>query len=63
VEVLLARETIDGAEVYALAGRPLPEGGARISWAPARSGVEAAPGALEAAGPDRDPADRGQTGR
>jgi cell division protease FtsH len=63
VEVLLARETIDGAEVYALAGQPLPEGGARISWAPARSGVEAAPGALEAAGPTRDPADPDRTGR
>ncbi len=62
VELLLARETIDGAEVYALAGRPVPEGGARISWAPARSG--AAPEQPDdLVGPLRAPLDGGQAGR
>ncbi len=31
VELLLERETVDGAEVHALAGRPLPGGGAPVS--------------------------------
>ena len=37
VELLLAKETIDGSEVYALAGRPEPQGGARVTVAPDRS--------------------------
>ena len=41
VQALLTEETVDGAEVYALAGRPEPTGGASVTMAP-RRGVSAA---------------------
>ncbi len=34
VKLLLANETVDGAEVYALAGRPAPTGLAGVTVAP-----------------------------
>ena len=34
VELLLAKETIDGSEVYALTGRPEPRSGTRMTLAP-----------------------------
>jgi cell division protease FtsH len=40
VDLLLSKETIDGSEVYALAGRPEPVGGARVTLSPDRSGPE-----------------------
>jgi len=40
VDLLLSKETIDGSEVYALAGRPEPVGGAAMTLSPDRSGPE-----------------------
>jgi cell division protease FtsH len=37
VELLLVEETVDGAKVYELAGRPGPEGGIGMTMAPERS--------------------------
>jgi cell division protease FtsH len=37
VQLLLANETVDGSEVYALAGRPEPQGGAGMTMAPDRA--------------------------
>jgi len=42
VELLVAKETVDGSEIYALAGRPEPVGGAGMTVAPDRS-VSTAP--------------------
>jgi cell division protease FtsH len=44
VQLLLANETVDGSEVYALAGRPEPEGGVGMTVAPDRSASNAATG-------------------
>jgi hypothetical protein len=38
VELLLKKETVDGSEVYAAAGRPEPAGGNRVTMAPDRGG-------------------------
>ena len=36
VEILLAHETVDGSEIYTLAGRAQPEGPIRVDVAPDR---------------------------
>jgi cell division protease FtsH len=36
-QLLVTEETVDGSEIYALAGRPEPEGGASVTMAPRRS--------------------------
>jgi cell division protease FtsH len=46
VQLLLANETVDGSAVYALAGRPLPEGGSGMTMAPERAA--AVPAKLDA---------------
>ncbi len=43
VALLLAQETVDGSEVYELAGRPQPEGGVRVTVGPDRSGTSRTP--------------------
>jgi cell division protease FtsH len=48
IQLLLTEETVDGSEIYALSGRPEPEGGFGITVAPERA--SSASGALEAAG-------------
>jgi cell division protease FtsH len=48
VQLLVANETVDGAEIYALAGRPEPAGTPRVTMAPDRA---AASGATLAASP------------
>jgi hypothetical protein len=42
VQHLLDKETIDGAEVYALAHRPVPSSGEGMTMAPARAAAAAA---------------------
>ncbi|MGO8869841.1 MAG: ATP-dependent zinc metalloprotease FtsH [Acidimicrobiales bacterium] len=37
VQLLMTQETVDGAEVYALAGRPVPESGEGMTMAPGRA--------------------------
>ena len=49
VQLLVTEETVDGAEIYALAGRPEPAGGASVTVAPNRP--VSAPGQSLAAGP------------
>jgi cell division protease FtsH len=52
VNLLLEKETIDGAEVYALAGRPEPSRSAGLVTSPGVTvGVHAEPGSLEGTGP------------
>ncbi len=51
VQLLVANETVDGAEIYALAGRPEPAGAPGVTMAPDRAA--AASGANLAAGPAR----------
>jgi hypothetical protein len=43
VEVLLASETVDGSQVYALAGRAVPERGEGMTVAPDRATSTALP--------------------
>jgi cell division protease FtsH len=50
VQVLLDKETVDGAEVYALANRVAPSGGEGMTVAPGRAGALAGP--LAASRPD-----------
>ena len=45
VTLLIAKETVDGAEIYALAGRPEPSTGAGLTVAPGRSVSLNEPGA------------------
>ena len=59
VELLLARETVDGAEVYALTGRPAPKStGTSVTVGPARTGAVARAEALppDGASPDAEAA-------
>ena len=37
VDLLIAEETVDGSEIYALAGRPEPSGGVGLTVAPNRT--------------------------
>ena len=55
VQLLVTEETVDGAEIYALAGRPEPAGGASVTVAPDRP-VSAAGQSLAAGPPSEDPA-------
>jgi cell division protease FtsH len=49
VQLLLVKETVDGSEVYALAGRPQPDDGAGVTMAPAPAGEGARAAASSAA--------------
>jgi cell division protease FtsH len=52
IEMLVARETVDGSEVYALAGRTEPEGtGALVTVGPDRRAASAEPEPVAAASP------------
>jgi cell division protease FtsH len=42
VQLLVANETVDGSEVYALAGRPEPASGTGVTLAPERAAAAAA---------------------
>ena len=59
VQLLIANETVDGSEVYALAGRPEPSGGAGMTMAPDRAasiaGKPAATGSEKATKDDKLP--------
>jgi hypothetical protein len=43
---------VDGAEVYALAHRPIPSGGEGMTVAPGRAAKLTAPAAVHESGPD-----------
>jgi cell division protease FtsH len=49
---LIDKETVDGAEVYALAHRPIPSGGEGMTVAPGRAAKLTAPAAVHESGPD-----------
>ena len=51
VAELVARETVDGAVVYRLAGRPMPSDGQATTVAPGRAAAAAAPPAPPATAP------------
>jgi cell division protease FtsH len=54
VQLLVTEETVEGAEIYALAGRPEPAGGASVTVAPDRP-VSASGQSLAAGPPSEDP--------
>ncbi len=59
VEILLAHETVDGSEIYTLAGRAQPEGPIRVDVAPDRRRLDRDSKAKAVATTDRSsPADR-----
>jgi cell division protease FtsH len=60
VQLLVTEETVDGSEVYALAGRPEPEGGSSVTMAPNRAVAVA--GEPLAAGSSPEPEDAAPPG-
>lgn len=42
IQLLMTKETVDGSEIYRLAGRPEPERGAPVTMAPDRGPGSAA---------------------
>jgi hypothetical protein len=70
VQLLVANETVDGAQIYALAGRPVPAGAPGVTMAPggraaaasATSLAASASSAVGAAGAPRETNDSKTTG-
>jgi cell division protease FtsH len=57
VDLLIRKETLDGSEVYRLAGRPEPESGAGVTVAPGRSARSDRPEPAQAVPADEDEVD------